>query len=76
MKNSTKPLAPETSRFGKPERGWREHFYSIIFESDTKAGRTFDIVLIVAIVISIIVVILESVADISAKHGELLITLE
>lgn len=76
MKKSTKPLPPDASRFGKPERGWREHFYSIIFESDTKAGRTFDIVLIVAIVVSIIVVILESVADISAKHGKLLITLE
>jgi voltage-gated potassium channel len=76
MRNSIKPSPPEASRFGKPERGWREHFYSIIFESDTKAGRTFDIVLIIAIIISIAVVIMESVADIAAQHGTLLNTLE
>ncbi len=76
MKKSTKPLPSEATRFGKPERGWREYFYSIIFESDTRAGRAFDIALIAAIVFSIIVVILESVADISAQYGDLLKTLE
>ena len=69
-------LPQEATRFGKPERGWRERFYSVIFESDTRAGRAFDIVLIFAIVISIAVVILGSVADIAAKHEALLNVLE
>jgi voltage-gated potassium channel len=76
MKKSSQPITQESARFGKPERGWREHFYSVIFESDTEAGRAFDIVLIVAIVISIAVVIMESVADVSAKYGAWLNALE
>lgn len=39
----------------------RVKLYTIIFESDTKAGRLFDIILIWSIVISVIIVILESI---------------
>lgn len=76
MNKSPQTFHADASRFGKPERGWREHFYSVIFESDTRAGRTFDIALIAAIALSVMVVILESVADISARHGDLLKALE
>lgn len=38
----------------------KEKLYTIIFEADTKAGRLFDIVLIWSIVLSVLIVILES----------------
>ncbi len=40
---------------------WRHRLHTIIFEADTRAGRAFDIALIIAIVISVILVIVESV---------------
>ena len=40
---------------------WRNTLHEIIFEADTKAGKTFDIVLIVSIFLSIIAVMLDSV---------------
>lgn len=50
----------------------REHIYRIIFEAETPAGRAFDVVLFLAIIGSIAVVVLESVAPIqSAYHAEL-----
>jgi voltage-gated potassium channel len=58
--------------FGKPEPGTREHIYTVIFESDTRPGRLFDLSLIAAIVLSISVVVLSSVAPIEARYGSLL----
>src|SRR5688572_20873624 len=46
----------------------RQRLYSVIFEHDTKAGRIFDVALIVAILLSVIVVMLDSVAGISARY--------
>lgn len=64
------------SRYGRPTAGWRLGLHRVIFESDTRAGRWFDLALIGAIVISVIVVVLDSVADIHAHHAELFNTLE
>jgi voltage-gated potassium channel len=76
MSKAQKKSPIETSRFGRPERGWREKFYAVIFESDTKAGRAFDIALIVIILLSIAAVMLESVQPIAARYGEWLRMLE
>lgn len=54
---------------GKPERGWREQLFVIIFEADTRAGRLFDFSLIAAIVLSVLVVMLDSIQSINARHG-------
>jgi voltage-gated potassium channel len=62
--------------FGKPEPGLREHIYTVIFESDTRPGRLFDLSLIAAILLSISVVVLSSVASIEARYGDLLHALE
>lgn len=43
---------------------WRKHLFEVIFESDTPAGKHFDILLIVAIVVSVIVVMLDSVSSV------------
>lgn len=55
---------------------WRNTLFEIIFEADTPAGKLFDIVLIVSIVISVIVVMLDSVAAVRQKLGNILIILE
>jgi voltage-gated potassium channel len=55
-----------------PAGGPRRRLHEIIFEADTRAGWTFDIVLMVLILTSIAVVMLESVAGIRERHGDLL----
>jgi voltage-gated potassium channel len=61
---------------GKPDHGWRNRLHEIIFEADTLAGRAFDLALILAILLSVMVVMLESVAPFRAAHGKLLLRLE
>lgn len=39
---------------------WRDHLHEIIFEADTRAGKAFDVGLIVAICVSVVVVILST----------------
>jgi len=54
----------------------RERLRSIIFESDTPAGRRFDVWLIVVILLSIVVVMLESVGEVDQRVGTYLRVLE
>lgn len=54
--------------FGKPLLGWRLRVYTIIFEADTRAGRLFDMGLIAAILVSVAVVIVDSVQSVNASH--------
>lgn len=46
---------------GKPLTGWRLRLYTIIFEADTVAGRRFDQALLLLIVLSVVMVIMDSV---------------
>ncbi len=62
--------------FGKPSGGWRETFFIVIFEADTKAGKYFDFLLIGAIVLSVFVVMLDSIPSIHREYGEILYVLE
>jgi voltage-gated potassium channel len=62
--------------YGRPVQGWRLRLYTIIFEADTRAGRAFDIALIVCILASVAVVILDSMASVHARHATLLTALE
>ena len=50
----------------------KNKLHEIIYEADTKEGKIFDIVLIVAILISVILVMLESVASIDANFHNFL----
>ena len=54
----------------------QDRVYRIIFESDTPAGRGFDILLILSIVGSVVAVMLDSVPRIRAAAGGLLSTAE
>ncbi len=60
----------------KPDRSWRDRLFEIIFEADTPAGKWFDIALIIVILLSVLTVMLDSVASIRANHGSWLLTLE
>ncbi len=46
----------------------KERLWRIIFLSDTKAGRAFDVLLLVLISASVLVVMLESVESLRARH--------
>lgn len=46
--------------------------HEIIFEADTPAGKTFDIALLVMIILSVIAVMLETMAGVAARYGTLL----
>lgn len=55
---------------------WRDHLYEVIFEADTAAGKVFDVTLLWAILLSIVVIMLESVESISTRYGGLLLAAE
>jgi len=53
MEKNTPPYRPQ----------WKDTLFNIIFESDTFAGKAFDVVLLIAILFSISLVILESITE-------------
>ncbi|RYF43717.1 MAG: ion transporter [Comamonadaceae bacterium] len=46
---------------GRPAGGWRLRLYQVIWESDTPAGRAFDKAVVAAILVSVAIVIADSV---------------
>jgi voltage-gated potassium channel len=54
----------------------KERIYTIIFEADTIEGKAFDIGLIAAILLSIVLVMLESVEGVSSRFYGMLKTVE
>ncbi len=48
---------------------WRTRLHEVIFEADTAEGKAFDIALLLAIVLSVVAVLLESVAELRARWG-------
>lgn len=55
---------------------WRLRLHEIIFEADTPAGRWFDTGLIITILISVVVVMLDSVIHIHSRFGHFMYLLE
>jgi voltage-gated potassium channel len=66
----------EARQFGIPAAGWRRRWFIVIFESDTRRGRLFDVWLLIAIITSVLVVMLDSVPSVGARHGSLFEVLE
>ena len=54
----------------------KEKLYEIIFEADTREGKAFDVVLLIVILLSIALVMLESVPSLRIKFGSELRILE
>ena len=59
-----------------PPRTWRQRLARVIWESDTPAGRLFDKILVAAIVVSVAVVVADSVAGWHVAHRELFVGIE
>lgn len=74
MENNSPPTSEPVH--DKPPAGWRLRLYSIIFEADTRAGRLFDQALIAVILLSIVVVMADSVQAVNQVHGRVLNGLE
>lgn len=51
---------------------WKRKLHEIIYEADTTAGKAFDLVLLFVILLSIVVVMLESVKSINSEYFEYL----
>ena len=50
----------------------KDRLHEIIFEADTKKGKLFDVILLIAILISVFGVILSSVESIEREYGHFL----
>jgi voltage-gated potassium channel len=66
-----KPEIQET-----PDAPWRRKLHEIIFEAETSAGKAFDVILITAIVLSVVIVVLDSVNSFQVKYGNFLYAAE
>ena len=78
MNNNTNPdpQFDDAAQLGKPRCGWRRRLFSIVFESDTRSGKLFDVILIAAILASVAAVLADSVETLTNRHGALLNRLE
>ena len=54
----------------------RNKLYHIIFGTESRAGKLFDVVLIYAIVLSVLALMLDSVAGVSEQYGHILVVVE
>jgi voltage-gated potassium channel len=55
---------------------WQQKLHTVIYEADTPAGKFFDVALLIAILLSILIVMLESVEDINATYHNFFYTTE
>ena len=55
---------------------WRDRLHEIIYESNTLAGKVFDVSLLLLILASILVVILDSMQSWRAEYGRMFFILE
>ena len=68
--NAPRPDVPDTFA------PWRTKLHEVIFEADTRAGKAFDVVLLVVILVSIVTVSLETVEPVQRRYGGLLVAIE
>lgn len=68
--------ANTTNTSGQPQTSWQERLHTIVYESNTTAGKAFDVVLLILITGSILVVMLDSMDEWEQRFGQLFSTLE
>ena len=66
----------KTSREEKPLAPLRARIHEIIFEADTPTGKAFDVILLLAILLSVLAAMLDSVGEIHKRYGTLLYGIE
>lgn len=75
--NSNVAEAAQPSEGSPPGlKPWQRKVHDIIFEAETPLGKAFDMGLLVAILMSISVVMLDTVDSVHEKHGRLLLGFE
>ncbi len=58
------------------KKDWRHKLHEIIYEADTPMGKWFDLILIFIILLSVVLVMLESVTEFDEKYHGALLTME
>ncbi|MAY23024.1 MAG: ion transporter [Flavobacteriaceae bacterium] len=56
----------------KPQSKWQKKLHDIIYEADTPAGKLFDVVLLILILLSVVFVMIESVKGLQPRVYHLL----
>lgn len=69
-------MTNEENNAVKPRKLLRSRLHEIVYEADTTAGKFFDVLVLVAIVVSVIVVMLESITELQQKYGTLFYVIE
>jgi voltage-gated potassium channel len=54
----------------------KDYLHEVIFEAETPEGKAFDVILLVSILLSVLVVFLESVSSYREQYGEWFYALE
>jgi voltage-gated potassium channel len=54
----------------KSTSSWRRKLHEVIYEADTPSGKFFDVVLLIVIIISVILVLLESVPAFNSRYAD------
>ena len=80
MSTSTTPsqteYSPEAESFGRPRSGWRRKLFVVIFESNTPAGKAFDVALLLLIIASVVVVLFDSLQGENQRYAKTFDVLE
>lgn len=56
-------------KYEKPYPQWKKKLHEIIYEADTPIGKFFDIALLIVIIISVALVMMESVTELLEKYA-------
>jgi voltage-gated potassium channel len=67
---------PNLVAMQKSDSSWRSRLHTVVYESNTVAGKTFDVALLVLIFASILVVMFDSVDWMHERYGDLFYALE
>jgi len=67
---------PLFNYYETPDTNWRKKLYTIIFEADTPKGKLFDVALLWAIFISVLVVILETIPTLHREYFKVFYIIE
>ena len=66
-----------TRKKKQPDKSnWKKNLYTIIFNANTFYGKSFDVILLISILLSIIVIMLESVSELKVSYGRLFYVFE
>ena len=69
MADAPSPHRPVRGKLVPGPAAWQRHWYEVIFEHETRAGRAFDVGLLCVILLSVAAVMLESVDSLAASWG-------